>query len=150
MKRLPFLLCLLPLLLACAREATRTVSGLRPNFEAEFDRLFLSQAPLRYQDNVAFLDSILKAELSPEDRELVRAKLKEFLSTKPEGRPYAPDSLHTGVASETAFLRLQALQTLAEIGTLEDAEFIRTLKTSEEHPLFDEERQQAIEKLEYK
>jgi len=122
-----------------------------PEFEAEFDRLFLSQEPFRYQDNVQFLESILELELNPGERERVRAKLKQFLTADLIPRPYAPDSIHTGVASEVAFLRLQAVQVLAEIGTKEDAEFIRYLdKESEEHPLFDDECQQAIEKLERK
>jgi hypothetical protein len=151
MKKLSLLLSLLPMLLACAQGPTQAVSALDPDFETEFERLFLSQEPLRYQDNVAFLESILEAELDPEDRERARVKLKEFLTAEPQPRPYAPDSLHTGVASEIAFLRLQALQVLAEIGAQEDADFIRNLKKSEEeHPLFDEECQQAIEKLEHK
>jgi hypothetical protein len=39
---------------------------------------------------------------------------------------------------------------LSEIGTREDASFIRNLNTqfNEEHPLFDEECQKAVEKLE--
>jgi hypothetical protein len=115
----------------------------------EFDRLFLSQEPLRYQDNRGFLASIQKAKLNPKERELVSAKLREFLYAKPKPRPYAPDSMHTGVASEIAFLRLQALQVLAEIGTKKDAAFLRHLDAiADEHPLFGEERKEAIKRLE--
>jgi hypothetical protein len=57
--------------------------------------------------------------------------------------------MHTGVASEIVFLRLQALQVLAEIGTKEDANFIRHLNAgADEHPLFDEESKEAIKRLE--
>lgn len=120
-----------------------------PDFSAKFDRLFLSQEPLRYQDNRGFLASIQKAKLRPKERGLVRAKLKEFLSAKPKPRPYAPGSMYTGVASEIAFLRLQALQVLADIGTKEDAAFIGHLHArADEHPLFDEESRKAIKRLE--
>jgi hypothetical protein len=57
--------------------------------------------------------------------------------------------MHTGAASEIAFLRLQALQVLADIGTKEDAAFIRHLDArADEHPLFDEECRKAIKRLE--
>jgi hypothetical protein len=149
MRKLPLLLCLPFLLLACVRGQTMAASALSPDFEADFERLFLSGEPLRYQDNVAFLDAILEAELTPEDRDRVRAELKQFLAAEPEPRPYAPDSLHTGVAPEIAFLRLQAMQVLAQVGTREDAAFLRDLRaTGEEHPLFEEARQEAIETLE--
>jgi hypothetical protein len=123
--------------------------GLPADFSVEFNRLFLSQEPLRYQDNREFLSSIQKAKLNPKERELVRSKLKEFLSGKLKPRPYAPNSIHTGVASEIAFLRLEALRILKEIGTKEDAAFIRHLDvTADEHPLFDEESKEAIKRLE--
>ncbi len=146
-----FSLCVVVGLITCAQQSAppQVNSGLPPDFSAKFDRLFLSQEPLRYQDNRGFLASIQKAKLSPKERGFVRAKLKEFLSAKPKSRPYAPDSMHTGVASEIAFLRLQALQVLAEIGTKEDAAFIRHLDArADEHPLFDEESREAIKRLE--
>ena len=155
MKKIFITLCLFPLLLACTPQPenspTVTETSLPPEFEAEFDRLFLSQEPLRYQDNVQFLESIQGLDLNTQERERVSEKLKQFLITEPKPRSYAPDSIHTGVASEIAFLRLQAIQLLAEIGTVEDAEFIRNLKASrDEHPLFNEECQKAVEKLESK
>ena len=146
-----FSLCLVVGLTACAQQfaSAQVNPGLPPGFSLEFDRLFLSQEPLRYQDNKGFLASIQKAKLNPKERELVKAKLKEFLSAKPKPRPYAPNSMHTGVASEIAFLRLQALQVLAEIGTKEDAAFIRHLDArADEHPLFDVESKEAIKRLE--
>lgn len=146
-----FSLCLVLGLTAFALQSVRPQvnPGLPPDFSAKFDRLFLSQEPLRYQDNRGFLASIQKAKLSPKERGLVRAKLKEFLSTKPKSRPYAPDSMHTGVASEIAFLRLQALQVLAETGTKEDAACIRHLDArADEHPVFDEESREASKRLE--
>jgi len=70
------------------------------------------------------------------------------ISAEPKPRTYAPDSTHTGVASEVAFLRIQVVQVLGEIGTQEDTPFIRNLdKRSDEHPTFDEECLKAIEKL---
>ena len=138
----------------CRKDASRTHSrkvdaNLRPDFESEFDRLFLSGEPLRYQDNVGFLKSIQVTALNPAEREIVRTKLKRFLSAKIEKREYAKDSEHTGVASEIAFLRLQALQLLALVGTREDIEFIENLDFSSEreHPLFSEECAKTTAKL---
>jgi hypothetical protein len=124
-------------------------SALGPDFSTEFDRLFLSAEPLRYQDNVAFLEAIRLEELSTAEKDLVRTKLKQFLAIENQNREYAPDSEHTGVASEIAFLRLQAIQVLAEVGTREDVEFIQDLVNNPEgeHPLFEEECNKAIEKL---
>jgi hypothetical protein len=146
-----FSLCLVVGLAACAEQSARlqVKPSLPPDFSAEFDRLFLSQQPLRYQDNERFLGSVQEAKLSPKEREVVRAKLKEFLSAKARPRPYAPNSRPTGVASEIAFLRLQALRVLAEIGTKEDAAFLRHLNArADEHPLFGEESKAAIKRLE--
>jgi hypothetical protein len=57
--------------------------------------------------------------------------------------------MHTGVASEIASLRLQALQVLAEIGTKENAAFLRHLNTgAHNRPLFDEQCQEAMQSLE--
>jgi len=66
-----------------------------------------------------------------------------------KGRTYAHDSQLTGVASPITFLRLNAVQMLAEIGRKEDAPFIANLdaKAEGEHPLFDEECGEAIKKL---
>ena len=155
MRRTLPILCVALTLLGCARQPSSRSAALRvgpaldPDFPAEFARLFLSREPLRYQDNVALLDSIPVAGLSPAETDLVRAKLRQFLSARIEDRPYASDSHHTGVASEIAFLRLQAVQVLAEIGTQKDIEFIQTLDKypDGEHPLFDEQCRKAIEKL---
>lgn len=124
-------------------------STLGSDFSTEFDRLFLSAEPLRYQDNVAFLEAILLEELSTAEKELLGTKLMQFLSIENHNREYAPDSVHTGVASEIAFLRLQAIRVLAEVGTRKDVEFIHDLENNPEgeHPLFEDERRQAIEKL---
>ena len=125
---------------------------LRTDFETEFDRLFLSNEPLRYQDNVAFLEAIEVGELDLTEKELIRTKLKQFLSMQLQDRDYAPDSVHTGVASEIAFLRLQAVQLLRQVGTGEDVEFVRLLLDDlmAEHPLFEEECLLTIETLETK
>lgn len=126
-----------------------TDSLLSADFSTEFDRLFLSNQPLRYQDNLAFLESIQVDELTPQEKDLVGLKLKQFLLLEEHHREYAPDSLHTGVASEIAFLRLGAVQILAEVGTEEDVDFIQNLvhHPEGEHPLFEDECQRAIEKL---
>ena len=88
-------------------------------------------------------------ELSTAEKDLIRTKLKQFLSIENQNREYAPDSEHTGVASEIAFLRLQAIHVLAEVGTRKDVEFIQKLvkNTEREHPLFEAECNKAIEKL---
>jgi len=149
------------MLVSCSRQSSappqwvvendkRIEIGLSPHFALQFDKLFLSQEPLRYQDNVQFLSSIQKTKLNPKETELVRAKLKAFLATTSKARPYAPDSEHTGISSEISFLRLQSVQVLAEIGKKEDATFIRSLdaKAEGEHPMFEEECQKAIKTLE--
>lgn len=119
------------------------------DFSTEFDRLFLSNEPLRYQDNVAFLESIRLEELSTAEKDLLKTKLKQFLSMENQNREYAPDSEHTGVASEIAFLRLQALQVLEGVGSRKDVEFIQNLANNpeREHPLFEDECRKVIEKL---
>ena len=124
-------------------------SVLRSDFSTEFDRLFLSNEPLRYQDNVAFLDTIRLEELNTAEKNLIKTKLKQFLSIENQNREYAPDSEHTGVASEIAFLRLQAIQVLAEVGTRTDVEFIYNLVNNpeREHLLFEDECKKVIEKL---
>lgn len=138
----------------CAKSSPEPGSRneLRADFETEFDRLFLSNEPLRYQDDVAFLEAIEVGELHLAEKELIRTKLKQFLSMKLQDRDYAPDSVHTGVASEIAFLRLQAVQMLAQVGVGEDVEFIRLLldDLAGEHPLFVEECHLAIDILETK
>jgi HEAT repeat protein len=124
-------------------------SNRKNDFSTDFDRLFLSNEPLRYQDNVAFLEDIPIEELNTEEKELVRTKIIQFLSLENHNREYAPDSIHTGVASEIAFLRLQAIQILAEVGTMDDIEFIRNLADDleGEHPLFQVECKKAIQNL---
>jgi hypothetical protein len=153
-QRALLILYVMSALMGCTQQSSQPPApqvdiSLSPDFSAEFDRLFLSQEPLRYQDNVAFLKSIPAAELSPAERDLVKTKLKEFLSAKIENREYAPDSEHTGLASEIAFLRLQALQLLAKVGTKRDIEFIHNLDQNpeREHPVFAAECEKAIEKL---
>jgi len=88
-------------------------------------------------------------ELSIKEKHLVKIKLKQFLSIENQDREFASDSVHTGVASEIAFLRLQAIHILAEIGTMNDIEFIQSLVNNPEgeHPLFEDECIKAIEKL---
>ena len=152
MKKSLFIVCIVGVLVGCARDAggpAPVETGLRPDFSAEFDRLFLSEEPLRYQDNIQFLSSVQDASLHQKERAVVGAKLKQFLSSGSQDRPYAPDTQVTGVASPLAFLRLKAIEMLSEIGTAEDADFILSLDTQsrEEHPVFDEECQKAVEKL---
>ncbi len=154
MKKTLLILFTLLALVGCSQQSPQPPSPeinniLRSDFPTEFDRLFLSNEPLRYQDNVAFLDAIPVEELSAEEKDLLKTKLKQFLSLQNLDREYAPDSVHTGVASEIAFLQLQAVQVLGEVGTREDIEFIHNLVKNPEgdHPLFEEECKKAIEKL---
>jgi len=154
MKKTLLILLVLLALIGCSPQSPGAPeqefnSILRSDFSTEFDRLFLSNEPLRYQDNVACLDAIPGEELRAAEKDLVKTKLKQFLSLQNQNREYTPDSVHTGVASEIAFLRLQALQVLAEVGTREDIEFIHNLVSNPEgeHPLFEEECKKAIEKL---
>ena len=124
-------------------------SGLPTDFIEQFDRMFLSMESLRYQDNVALLDSIDTERLSALDRETVRLKLRSFLSARNVSRGYADDCTQTGVADPFAFLRLQSVRILARVGRQEDIPFLRGLGTSRdaEHPLFEEEREKAIAAL---
>ncbi len=154
MKKTLLILFVLLGLIGCSQQSPQAPSQefnsiLRSDFSTEFDRLFLSNEPLRYQDNVAFLDAIPVEELRAVEKDLLKTKLKQFLSLKNQDREYAPDSEHTGVASEIAFLRLEAIQVLAEVGTKKDVEFIQNLLNNidGEHPLFEAECKKAIEKL---
>ena len=154
MKRTLLILFVLLGLIGCTQQShqssTSNINGtLRSDFSTEFDRLFLSNEPLRYQDNVAFLDTIRLKELSNTENNLIKSKLKQFLSIENQNREYAPDSEHTGIASEIAFLRLQAIQVLAEVGTSADVEFISNIINNPEgeHPLFEDECKNAIQKL---
>jgi len=151
MKRALLFLLILFGLIGCMQQSStpKINSTLRTDFSTEFDRLFLSNEPLRYQDNVVFLEAISIEELNIEEENLIKGKLKQFLSIENQQREYTPDSQHTGVASEMAFLRLQAIQLLAEVGTSADVEFIsKIIKNPEgEHPLFEEECVKAIEKI---
>jgi hypothetical protein len=124
-------------------------SGLPVDFVERFDRMFLSSEPLRYQDNVALLDSIDTERLSALDRETVRSKLKSFLSVRDIDRGYADDCAQTGVADPLAFLRLRSVQILARVGSMDDVPFLRGLDTlrDAEHPLFEEECKKAIAAL---
>lgn len=146
MKKTLLILFVLLGLVGCSQQSPQTPSPeinntLGVDFSTEFDRLFLSNEPLRYQDNVAFLDAIPVEELRAAEKDLLKTKLKQFLSLKNQDREYAPDSVHTGVASEIAFLRLQAVQVLAKVGTKKDVEFIQNLLNNidGEHPLFEAE-----------
>ncbi|MCJ7626722.1 MAG: hypothetical protein MUO76_24790 [Anaerolineaceae bacterium] len=127
-------------------------SSLRIDFSIEFDRLFLSNEPLRYQDNKAFLEAIRFDEFTTIDKELIRTKTILFLSIEDQNREYTADCEHTGVASEIAFLRLQAIQVLAEVGTSDDIEFIQNLMKHPvgEHPLFQDQCRKSIEQLNYR
>lgn len=146
MKKTLLILFFFLALIGCSQKSNST---LRSDFSTEFDRLFLSNEPLRYQDNVAFLDAIPVEEISSSEKDLLKTKLIQFLSLQNHNRDYAPDSVLTGVASEIGFLRLQAVQVLGEVGTSEDVEFIQNLVSNPEgeHPLFEEECKKAIEKL---
>lgn len=154
MKRSLLILLVLSGLFGCTQQYPQTpapifTSTLRNDFSREFDRLFLSNEPLRYQDNAAFLEDIRFEELNTAEKDLIRTKIIQFLSLENQDREYAVDSIHTGVASEIAFLRLQAIQVLAEVGIREDVEFIQNLVNNPvgEHPLFVDECEKAIEKL---
>ena len=154
MKRTLLILFVLFGLLGCTKQSPQPPSPdinstSRSDFSTEFDRLFLSNEPLRYQDNVAFLEAVRLEDLNTAEKDLLKTKLKHFLSIENLNREYAADSEHTGVASEIAFLRLRAVQVLAEIGTRMDAEFIIKLghNPEREHPLFAEECKKAIETL---
>jgi len=154
MKRTLLILFVLSGLLGCTQQSpyppTPTINNtLGSDFSTEFDRLFLSNEPLRYQDNVAFLEAVRLDELSIAEKDLLKTKLKHFLSIENPNSEYAADSEHTGVASEIAFLRLRSVQVLAEIGTRMNVEFIIKLghNPEREHPLFAEECKKAIETL---
>ncbi len=140
------LLILAMVLTGCAKSKTE-FSVLPEDFAHRFDRLFLSEEPLRYQDNAALLKAIKIEQLSQSEKKIIRIKIKKFLSSGYKNRGYTKDSHLTGVASPYAFLRLQSIQLLGEIGEKEDINYIESLreKSDTEHPLFKEERNKAIE-----
>lgn len=143
--------------LSLGMAATAAFAALPPDFSKEFDRLFLSTEPMRYQDNGHFLALIEPSLLSEQERDLVREKLKAFLTASVlpgYSREYAPDSIHTGVASEMAFLRLDAIDLLAKVGRNTDISFLEELvnKAAEpgaprEHPLFKKRCEEAIKTI---
>jgi len=139
------------LVIAGCMKATSQNQGnhLGTEFTTRFDQLFLSDEPLRYQDNVVFLSDIPLSELNGVEKDLLSKKIKQFLALEINNREFALDSTHTGVASEIAFLRLQAVQLLGVVGSGEDVEFIHSLITNTigEHPLFEEECMKAIERI---
>ena len=134
-------------------------AALPPDFEKEFDRHFLSTEPMRYQDNDHLLGLIEPSLLSEQERDLVREKLKAFLLSSEPGehwieRTFAPDSRHTGIAGELAFLRLDAVDLLGKIGRTKDIPFIEELVHQaaqadfpREHPSFKERCEEAIKNI---
>jgi len=125
-------------------------AALPPDFISSFDRLFLSRKPLRYQDNVVLLNAIQPENLTNHEKEIVRKKLKKFLSFNYAGRGFAKDCYQTGVADPFAFLRLECVKILAHVGKKEDAVFIRQLdkRRGVNHPSFAEICEKAMKELE--
>lgn len=124
-------------------------TGLPEKFVELFDDLFLSSKPLRYQDNTSLLDSVQLEKLRSEEQEILRTKLKEFLSYDNSGRGYTDDCYQTGVADPFAFLRLDCLIMLGKVGSKADVEFIQQLNKGRgsEHPLFVKECERVTEEL---
>lgn len=125
-------------------------AALPADFISSFDRLFLSRESLRYQDNVVLLNAIHPENLTNHEKEIVREKLKKFLSFNYDGRGYAKDCYQTGVADPLAFLRLECVKILAHVGEKEDVVFIRQLdkRRGVNHPSFAEECEKAMKELE--
>ena len=124
------------------------ISALDPAFETQFDPLFLSTQPLRYQAARALLDSVEHEHYAAPDRERLVARMERFLAQPPAARATAADSAATGVASETALLRLQALRLIARFGRRDDMPFVRDLAAHpSEHPYFEQQRAEAIRDL---
>jgi len=73
---------------------------------------------------VVLLNAIYPENLTNHEKEIVREKLKKYLSFNYDGRGYAKDCYQTGVADPFAFLRLECVNILAHVGKKEDAVFI--------------------------
>ena len=135
------------------KQVLRTIppqASLQPDFAQEFDRLFFSLEPLCYNKSSALIANVPRKGLSEEERDLVRDKLRKFLWATPTNRRYDYSCGMTGVASPEAFLALDAIDLLAEIGTRDDAGFIRSLRSMlrfTPHPLFDSRCEEAVHKL---
>jgi hypothetical protein len=152
MKKALFIICIAWALVGCSRQAPapHVESSLGPEFESQFDRLFLSQEPLRYQDNVQFLSSIQKGKLNPKEIDLVRSRLKAFLQSNQSGRKYAPDSELTGRAPPLAFLKVKSVFLLGNIGTQADIPFIENLDDNASGfppDAFKRARREAVDKI---
>ena len=142
------LLVIVVFLIGCAKDKTE-FNTLPTDFVYRFDMLFLSEEPLRYQDNVALLKAINIEQLNLSERKIIRIKLRKFLSHGCENRSYTKNSYLTGVASPCAFLRLESIQLLGDIGEKEDISFIESLwkQHKGDHSVFEENCNKAIEKL---
>lgn len=91
---------------------------------ARFDGLFLTNAPLRYQDCHSLLCWVdYESHLDAKGKLAVCAKLKAFLSRK-TARRLAADSTLTGLAAPEAILRAYAAHLLGKLGTAEDISFL--------------------------
>ena len=141
-------LCVLPGCSTTPQPAPVALSTLDAGFEAQFDPMFLSQQPLRYQDARALLDALEAKHFAPAESSRVAARMKRYLALPPTQRAAAADSTATGVATETAMLRLQALRLVAQFGTPEDIPFVRDLAAHpREHPYFEQQRAEALRDL---
>ncbi|MCX6826440.1 MAG: hypothetical protein NTV06_04110 [candidate division Zixibacteria bacterium] len=152
-------LLIIILFLLFANQLAVAETSLPDNFEADFNRLFLSTEPLRFQDNIALLDKIEAAipNLSQDEQDLVRGKSRRYLLVSQPGefaisRVYAPDCLQTGVAAPVAFLRLTAVDMLGKIGNEDDADFINNLDKNKNfnHPYFEEICKKAVNYIQTK
>ena len=149
MKKYKIILLVMVVLLAGCTKSKNESSALPADFVNRFNRLFLSEEPLRYQDNVAILKAIKIEQLNLSDQKIIRIKIKIFFSHGCQNRDYAKDSWMTGVASPCAFLRLQSIQLFGDVGENADVKFIEGLREQNvaEHPLFKEGCNKAIEKI---
>jgi len=96
-------------------------------FTKDFNRLFLSDTPLRYDDSHSFLSWLdHEARMSEADHRVVCSHLKQFLKrTTP--REIDPRGSETGVAPPEAVLRAYAVGLLGKFGAVEDIPFLKSL-----------------------
>ena len=128
-------------------------------FPITFDRLFLSNQPLRYHDSNDLLSGVDHAQrngdLSSEDKRVVADKLVRFLRRK--DLPSAdPQGGVTGIAPMRATLRVYAIQLLGKLGQPKDVSVLKELLIADrtqhpelfDHPSFDDACKEAIEAIE--
>ena len=118
---------------------TKSTSFQAQVFSHIFQELFLSDDPLQYDKSHSLLSRVDDLErnggLSTQDKNLVTARLKQFLAL-PAPRQIDPEGGMSGVAPPEGVLRAYAVRLLGKLGDQSDISFLEEVRDSyqAEHP----------------